>query len=461
VWTPRPCLLRAYVHSRFDGREWTSPVAAARPAMTLRPVAAPGAERWLAGGPGGLFVIPPEERLPVGTAGSVETWVLQSEIRDWPLLVPAAPRLVRAPTSQLTRSREGVLRWPPFEPAQLYGVLHSATGTPGRGGLETFTARAAALGLPGRLDPRVRVLASALGGERSSGRERLRRTVEWLQSGYTYSLGVGAFETDDPLAEFLFEKRRGYCEYFATAAAVLLRLQGIPARYVMGFSVGPQNFVPGRFGVGDHYRIRESDAHAWVEAYLPGEGWVEADPTPPADVLRVHEPAAGGLGPLIEAARVHARRLWARLRHEGLAGLWAGLASAVGALVAGLWRHRLVTGGVLAALLVVASGRWWRAWLDRLRTRRRRRLDRRAALPGELEGLLSAVERHWERRGRPRPASRGLREHLDGLPSGTLTPAARQASEDVVEACYRSAFGGRPPSPDTVGALRAAVARMS
>jgi transglutaminase-like putative cysteine protease len=268
VWTAEPRLLRAYVHDQFDGREWSSPVRAdTPPPPPLRPAPASVAQEWLAGVPGPVFVIPPEEDLPTGAPGVVETRVLQSEIRDWPLLVPASPRLVRAPTSQLTRSREGVLRWPPYEPALLYGVVHDGAGTlsaASRGAEETFTARAAALGLPGRLDPRVRVLASVLASDTSSELGRLQNTVQWLRSGYTYSLDVGEFETDDPLAEFLFRKKKGYCEYFATAAAVLLRLQGVPTRYVMGFSVGPQNFVPGRFGVGDHHLVRESDAHAWA-----------------------------------------------------------------------------------------------------------------------------------------------------------------------------------------------------
>jgi transglutaminase-like putative cysteine protease len=463
AWTDEPRLLRAYVHSWFDGREWSSPVRAdTPPPPPVRPTTRPDLQGWLTAVPGNLFVVPRGEGASLRGQGVVETRVLQSEIRDWPLLIPASTHLVRAPTPRLDRSREGVLRWPVFEPALHYGAVHAASpGAPSRGGDETFTARAVALGLPGRLDPRLRVLARVLADGSSTDRGRVQGTVEWLRSGYTYSLEVGEFETDDPLAEFLFEKKKGYCEYFATAAAVLLRLQGVPARYVMGFSVGPQNFVPGRFGVGDHYLVRESDAHAWIEAYIPGEGWVEADPTPPADFSLLHTPAAGWLAPLVEAVRVHLARLWAGLRHEGLAGLWRAVTAGVEALLAGLWRHPGVTGTVVAAVLLGWTWPWWRALGERLRRRRRARQDRHAALPGELDPLLAAVERHWEGQGRPRPPSRGLREHLDELPADLLSPAAREASDAVVDACYRSAFGGRPPSPETVAALRAAVDRMS
>ena len=57
------------------------------------------------------------------------------------------------------------------------------------------------------------------------------------QARCRYSLDVGAFKTKDPLAEFLFDKKKGYCEYFASATVMLLRLQGVPARYVNGLSV--------------------------------------------------------------------------------------------------------------------------------------------------------------------------------------------------------------------------------
>ena len=106
----------------------------------------------------------------------------------------------------------------------------------------------------------------------------------------------GAFRTGDPLAEFLFEKKAGYCEYFASAAVVLLRLQGVPARFVKGLSVGPQTDQGGGLHV-----VRDSDAHAWVEAWIPGEGWVEADPTPPGQFAEAH--GTRGLLPAVPPAR--------------------------------------------------------------------------------------------------------------------------------------------------------------
>src|SRR5204863_7826985 len=96
-------------------------------------------------------------------------------------------------------------------------------------------------------------LAARLGAGARSADERLRATLAWLARECRYSLSVGRFHTSDPVAEFLFEKKRGYCEYFASAAALLLRLQGVPTRYVAGFAVADEAYAAG------HYEVREAD----------------------------------------------------------------------------------------------------------------------------------------------------------------------------------------------------------
>jgi transglutaminase-like putative cysteine protease len=105
------------------------------------------------------------------------------------------------------------------------------------------------------------------------------RAIEtWLESNKDYSLNVS--RTSDSMAEtFVFEMERGYCEYFATSMVVMLRSQGIPARYVVGYSTG-QQVAP------DTYRVRGMNAHAWVEVYFPDVGWVKFDPTPGSDRLQ-------------------------------------------------------------------------------------------------------------------------------------------------------------------------------
>jgi transglutaminase-like putative cysteine protease len=461
VWTSRPALLRAYVFTTFDGREWSSGERReSRSEKPILPWAGETSGTRLTGVSGSLFVIPGDGEPPFTGAGLAETRILQSVVADWPLLVPASPRLVRAPTTYLLRSREGELRWPPYEPARLYAVLHDAEGRADRAADEGGSARASALALPGRIDPRLRVLAGALATDARFDRARLENTVAWLGSNLTYRLDVGEFRTRDPLAEFLFEKKGGYCEYFATAAAVLLRLQGIPSRYVKGFAVGPENLVEGGFGVAAHHLVREADAHAWVEAWIEGEGWVEADPTPPGGLAAGRRPKPGWLERLVEAVRVHAARLRARVADEGLSGLLSLAEASAVALVDGLARHPRTSGLVVALLLAVPSWRRLRAWWIRIRAAQRARRERRAAVPGELGVLLARVERHWARRGRPRPPARGLREHLEGLPSDVLAPPEREASAEVVDACYRAAYGGALPPAAQMERLQREVARL-
>ncbi|HET9317005.1 MAG TPA: transglutaminase domain-containing protein, partial [Vicinamibacteria bacterium] len=266
-----------------------------------------------------------------------------------------------------------------------------------------------------------------------------------LRTYYRYTLDVGRFHTRDPLAEFLFEKRAGYCEYFATATVMLLRLQGVPARYVKGVSVRPES------SVGSHYVVRESDAHAWADVWTEQTGWMEVDPTPSGGWALTHpDPRPGALAALWERLTTAVAQGWARWRKGG----WPRLASALGDLtgaaarVIAPLRVPLVAVAGLAILLLIV---------------RRRRLagslaSREAvALAPELAAALRRLEATWARAGLPRPPSRGLREHLDGLPERALSAELRALSERVVGAVYDSAYAGRPPLPADLHALVDAV----
>jgi len=130
------------------------------------------------------------------------------------------------------------------------------------------------------LDPRVRALAEKIVGSSSSEYDKAVAIRRYLSTHYSYTLDLSGPPTDDPLADFLFVRRSGNCEYFASAMTVMLRSMGIPARYVTGFLPGEYN------DVGGDYIVRESDAHAWVEVYFPGYDWITFDPTPPGNGRR-------------------------------------------------------------------------------------------------------------------------------------------------------------------------------
>jgi hypothetical protein len=131
------------------------------------------------------------------------------------------------------------------------------------------------LGTPG-LDPRVAALAKRLTANEPVPMDRARRIEEHLRGkDYSYTLDLPKQVPADPVAYFLFERRRGHCEYFASSMALMLRTIGIPSRLATGFQSGTFNPLTG------WYLVRGTDAHAWVEAFFPGHGWVTFDPTPP------------------------------------------------------------------------------------------------------------------------------------------------------------------------------------
>lgn len=127
--------------------------------------------------------------------------------------------------------------------------------------------------LPDDFNPRTRALALQWREEGLEGRQlvdralRLFRTEEFFYTLEPPTLGKNSVD------EFLFDSRRGFCEHYSSAFTVLMRAAGVPARVVVGYQGGELNEV------GGYYVVRQSDAHAWSEVWLPGEGWVRIDPT--------------------------------------------------------------------------------------------------------------------------------------------------------------------------------------
>jgi hypothetical protein len=129
------------------------------------------------------------------------------------------------------------------------------------------------LQLPDHLDPRIGELAREWTSRVSDPAARAAAVRDHLRQDFEYT-SVLPGDVPDPLAHFLFERRKGHCEYFSTAMAILLRTLGIPAREVTGFSGAI--LAPG----DDYYLVRAGSAHSWVEVYFPDLGWAPFDPTP-------------------------------------------------------------------------------------------------------------------------------------------------------------------------------------
>jgi transglutaminase-like putative cysteine protease len=123
-------------------------------------------------------------------------------------------------------------------------------------------------------DERIAALARELAGDRQNYWQKIQIVFEYLKYGdYRYSLKPGIAPDADQLGFFLFQSKKGYCSYYASAFTLLLRSLGIPARLAAGFLIDLNS------GVFDYYPIRTNMAHAWVEVYFPGYGWIEYDPT--------------------------------------------------------------------------------------------------------------------------------------------------------------------------------------
>lgn len=239
---------------------------------------------------------------------------------------------------------------------------------------------------------------------------------EHLRRDFTYDLHSSSQGKPQPVDHFLFVSKRGHCEFFSTAMAVMLRMVGIPSRNVTGFVGGTWN----RFG--RYYAVREGDAHSWVEAYIddparPGLGtWRTFDPTPPSGAQPLEPP--GGiyyyLRDLLEAASQrwntyvvgYDLRKQVRLFDRMNRG-WQDLRKKTGIDRGPL--DRVTRGPVLAAVLLALLGAAYLLWqrLSR-KSRALRPRDERTPLDPVLESaaaLYRTLELALQAHGMTRPAA--------------------------------------------------------
>jgi transglutaminase-like putative cysteine protease len=133
--------------------------------------------------------------------------------------------------------------------------------------------RARHVALPA-VPPRVVALAREITAGSAGDQEAAQRLAAYLARELRYTRVLTPSPARDPVEDFLFVRRAGNCEYFAAALAVMLRSLDIPARVVNGFQRGEWN------PYGRYFMVRLRDAHSWVEAWVPGAGWITLDPSP-------------------------------------------------------------------------------------------------------------------------------------------------------------------------------------
>ncbi|MFP4334119.1 MAG: DUF3488 and DUF4129 domain-containing transglutaminase family protein [Wenzhouxiangella sp.] len=143
--------------------------------------------------------------------------------------------------------------------------------------------RSVALRLPDERNPRTRALAAELRRRHPDDRNLIQAVLRWFrEEAFSYTLSaapLGRHGAD----EFLFDLRAGYCEYYASAFAILMRAAGIPTRIVTGYQGGLWQ------AGSDYLLVRQSDAHAWTEVWLEGRGWTRVDPTAAVSPDRIEQ----------------------------------------------------------------------------------------------------------------------------------------------------------------------------
>ncbi|MBD2859061.1 DUF3488 domain-containing transglutaminase family protein [Spongiibacter sp. KMU-158] len=165
------------------------------------------------------------------------------------------------------------------------------------------------LQLPDDINPRTRALAEQWRLQYSQPSERLAAALAYFRSGqFIYTLQPPRLGKDN-VDEFLFETRQGFCEHFAGSLVFALRAAGVPARLVVGYQGGEMDAEQG------YFRVYQSDAHAWAEVWLEGQGWLRVDPTATVSPDRIRlgaESVFGGVQGFLDAAPLSLRNFaWA------------------------------------------------------------------------------------------------------------------------------------------------------
>lgn len=299
------------------------------------------------------------------------------------------------------------------------------------------------LQLPDSLPERVRSLAGEIVKDSDTRYDAVHAVQTYLANHAEYTLDTrmpprGTDFVDD----FLFVTREGYCNHFSTAMVVLLRAEGIPARWVKGFGTGELDpKVPGQ------YTITQGDAHSWVEVYFPGAGWMPFEATP-GFVIPQAKASAENEATLLQDAG-------AQPRLDPWSGASAWLLARAQAFVAAPWLTATVLAAAAAMCAAVAFG------VRRLRPALPLRLLLawpRSSFP-DRERLLRAAAPVWPALARqygPRPPGMTLREYAasPAVAAGTDSADIARFAADWERLLYGPE---RPLRADSLDFLRRAL----
>jgi transglutaminase-like putative cysteine protease len=429
--------------SDFNGHAWFEPF---------------GEPRWIPAVPRGVFQLADNQqrrRLPRSVNYRISLNGIDSDV----LFFAGRPEFVYLKQPMIVARDDGSYRLgrPPVE-GFFYEVYGWLGDTGAADDLLGKRERKQYLSLP-QLDPRIPELARTTVRGLDNDADRAAAVARYLRRAYGYTLELPSHEVADPLAHFLFVRKKGHCEYFASAMAVMLRTLGIPSRLVTGFQSGIFNPLT------ELYVIRASDAHSWVEAWLPGRGWVTFDPTPP-------DPSPGANALLVKLALYadavetfwqewvvsydlgHQATLADRMEQAGrrvslrwldrmfeMGDNWPSTRSWL--VHTGLWWLLALAGGVVGAWL---APKLWKAWRVRLGVRRLRRGQGSVA---DATLLYRRMLKLLRRRGYEKPAWFTPYEFACSLPPSEMGMLVLQ----FTSAYNALRFGGQADAAPHLSAL--------
>ena len=276
--------------------------------------------------------------------------------------------------------------------------------------------------VPKDVDPKVITLSQSIVAGLPTPRERADAIIDYLKTHNAYSLTTDP-GTGDPVSNFILKQKAAHCEYFASAAVLMLRAAKLPARYVTGYSafsaIGKVQAI-----------IRQRDAHAWAECWIDGTGWITLDATPESS--RPNED--------VDAVP------WLTRFSEWLEDTWTDIRD----WMADISVTNLMT-GILSLLVLVVGLQWLRAFRARSKTRP---VIFAYASPGaELAALSDKFERLLRTHQVPCPAHRTWLEHLRVLTKTHPTLPFKTEAAAAFAQHYADVRFGAPESREAVAEL--------
>lgn len=336
------------------------------------------------------------------------------------------------------RGPEGELRYHSEDRGIRYEVLRSKNG---RAAFSRIDSRDRYLQLPEDFPPRITALALEWTSGATSDEEKAKIIERRLRAEYAYDRGSLSGAAHEPVDDFLFESRRGHCEFFASSMALMLRGAGVPSRHVVGFGAGEYNQY-GRF-----YVVRQSDAHSWVEAYIEGKGWLTFDPTPAAGTVPEPRYAVWAtIQDFIDATSESWRRNVVSYDLEKQYGLLRNLTRERGSEQSG----ERTSGGIAFVLVISVITAAGVAYL--LRRRKRRNLPEPEIRPKNRSlvratALYESLEAALGQKGVHRPPGTPPLRHAENLVQSSH-PLGQDVL-DITQVYLSIRFGGMPLTDET------------